>query len=277
MLKNNAEGVRLKTDNYMTILDEITDNKRIELVEMKKVLSLDEIKEGANYSRTCFSLKDSLLNSKTGIISEFKRRSPSKGDIHKGINPEEVVPLYEEHGASGVSCLADNKYFGGSYKDVMKARECLKRTPLLFKEFTVDPYQLHLAKYSGADVVLLIAACLEVSQCQELADEAHSLGLQCILEVHTEDELSHYSQYIDIVGVNNRNLKIFKTDIQNSINLAKNLPSEAVKISESGISNPATVMELRKHGFNGFLMGENFMKEQNPGLALRDFIAAVSR
>jgi len=259
----------------MTILDKITDNKRLELVELKKVLSLDELRERDNYGRKTFSMKASLNASNTGIISEFKRKSPSKGDIHPGINPEDVVPLYEEYGASGVSCLADKDFFGGSPDDVARARKCLKKTPLLFKEFLIDPYQLHLAKASGADVILLIAACLEVNQCQELADEAHSLGLETLLEVHSEDELSHFSDYIDIVGVNNRNLKIFKTDIQNSITLSKNLPQNVTKISESGISDPKTIVELQKYGFKGFLMGENFMKEQNPGIALRDFIAAV--
>lgn len=259
-----------------TILDEIVENKKREVLELKKTLTKQELKEKTLFSRQTFSLKNALLNSSTGIIAEFKRKSPSKGDIHQGIEPKDVVPLYEKYGCSAVSCLADNKYFGGSFSDVVQARENLEHTPLLFKEFLTDPYQLYLAKASGADAVLLIAACLERSQCQELALEAKELGLETLLEIHSEDELSHYDEsFVDVLGVNNRNLKIFKTDVQISKDIVKNLPETAVKISESGISKPETVAELRKLGFNGFLMGENFMKESNPGIALKNFIDNV--
>ncbi len=261
-----------------TILDEIVANKKIEIEQFKRNLPIGMLREGGYFSRETFSFKKALLDSPTGIISEFKRRSPSKGDIHQGIEPKDVVPLYEEYGCSAVSCLADNKYFGGSYQDVMQARENLKHTPLLFKEFITDPYQLYLAKYSGADVILLIAACLERSQCQELACEARELGMETLLEIHSEDELSHYGEdFIDVLGVNNRNLKVFKTDIAISKEIVKNLPQESVKISESGISKPETVAELKKLGFNGFLMGENFMKEQNPGIALKNFVEEVKK
>ena len=259
-----------------TILDEIVANKQIETAELKKCLPLAVLKDNPLFLRKTFSLKDALKNSSTGIISEFKRKSPSKGDIHQGIEPKDVVPLYEKYGCTGVSCLADKKYFGGSYQDVIQARANLEHTPLLFKEFLTDPYQLYLAKSSGADVILLIAACLQPSQCQELALEAKELGLQTLLEIHSEDELSHYNEsYIDVLGVNNRNLKIFKTDVEISKSIVKNLPEDAVKISESGISKPETVATLKKLGFNGFLMGENFMKEQNPGIALKSFIDNV--
>jgi len=259
-----------------TILDEIVENKKREVKELKKSLPLQDLKEKPLFFRQTFSLKNALKNSRTGIISEFKRKSPSKGDIHQGIEPKDVVPLYEKYGCSAVSCLADNKYFGGSFSDVVQARENLEHTPLLFKEFLTDPYQLYLAKASGADVVLLIAACLECSQCQELALEAKELGLETLLEIHSEDELSHYDEsFVDVLGVNNRNLKIFKTDVQISKDIVKNLPETAVKISESGISKPETVAELKKLGFNGFLMGENFMKENNPGIALKNFIDNV--
>ena len=259
-----------------TILDEIVENKKREVKELKKSLPLQDLKEKPLFFRQTFSLKNALKNSRTGIISEFKRKSPSKGDIHQGIEPKDVVPLYEKYGCSAVSCLADNKYFGGSFSDVVQARENLEHTPLLFKEFLTDPYQLYLAKASGADVVLLIAACLERSQCQELALEAKELGLETLLEIHSEDELSHYDEsFVDVLGVNNRNLKIFKTDVQISKDIVKNLPKTAVKISESGISKPETVAELKKLGFNGFLMGENFMKENNPGIALKNFIDNV--
>ncbi len=259
-----------------TILDEIVENKKREVLELKKTLTKQELKEKPLFPRQTFSLKNALLNSSTGIIAEFKRKSPSKGDIHQGIEPKDVVPLYEKYGCSAVSCLADNKYFGGSFLDVVQARENLEHTPLLFKEFLTEPYQLYLAKASGADVVLLIAACLERSQCQELALEAKELGLETLLEIHSEDELSHYDEsFVNVLGVNNRNLKIFKTDVQISRDIVKNLPENTVKISESGISKPETVAELRKLGFNGFLMGENFMKESNPGIALKNFIDNV--
>lgn len=259
-----------------TILDEIVENKKREVLELKKTLTKQELKENPLFPRQTFSLKNALLNSSTGIIAEFKRKSPSKGDIHQGIEPKDVVPLYEKYGCSAVSCLADNKYFGGSFLDVVQARENLEHTPLLFKEFLTEPYQLYLAKASGADVVLLIAACLERSQCQELALEAKELGLETLLEIHSEDELSHYDEsFVNVLGVNNRNLKIFKTDVQISRDIVKNLPENAVKISESGISKPETVAELKKLGYNGFLMGENFMKESNPGIALKTFIDNV--
>ena len=259
-----------------TILDEIVENKKREVADLKKRLSISELKEKPFFFRQTFSLQNVLKSSRTGIISEFKRKSPSKGDIHQGIEPKDVVPLYEKYGCSAVSCLADNKYFGGSFLDVVQARENLEHTPLLFKEFLTEPYQLYLAKASGADVVLLIAACLERSQCQELALEAKELGLETLLEIHSEDELSHYDEsFVNVLGVNNRNLKIFKTDVQISRDIVKNLPENTIKISESGISKPETVAELRKLGFNGFLMGENFMKESNPGIALKNFIDNV--
>ncbi len=259
-----------------TILDEIVENKKREVADLKKRLSISELKEKPFFFRQTFSLQNVLKSSRTGIISEFKRKSPSKGDIHQGIEPKDVVPLYEKYGCSAVSCLADNKYFGGSFLDVVQARENLEHTPLLFKEFLTEPYQLYLAKASGADVVLLIAACLERSQCQELALEAKELGLETLLEIHSEDELSHYDEsFVNVLGVNNRNLKIFKTDVQISRDIVKNLPENTVKISESGIFKPETVAELRKLGFNGFLMGENFMKESNPGIALKNFIDNV--
>ena len=259
-----------------TILDEIVENKKREVADLKKRLSISELKEKPFFFRQTFSLQNVLKSSRTGIISEFKRKSPSKGDIHQGIEPKDVVPLYEKYGCSAVSCLADRKYFGGSFLDVVQARENLEHTPLLFKEFLTEPYQLYLAKASGADVVLLIAACLERSQCQELALEAKELGLETLLEIHSEDELSHYDgSFVNVLGVNNRNLKIFKTDVQISRDIVKNLPENTVKISESGISKPETVAELSKLGFNGFLMGENFMKESNPGIALKNFIDNV--
>jgi indole-3-glycerol phosphate synthase len=260
----------------MTILDKICENKSQELSLLKRQLTLPEIRDREMFGRQCFSLKQSLLDSATGIISEFKRRSPSKGDIHPDAQPEDVVAGYEEAGASGVSCLADKDFFGGSPDDVMKARKVLMHTPLLYKEFVVDDYQLSLAKSCGADIVLLIAACLDRNQLTEYAHCAKELGLETLLEVHSADELNYISDFIDIVGVNNRNLKVFKTDVQTSFDLASDIPSNCVKISESGISQPSTVLELRKVGFRGFLMGENFMKQPDPAAALRQFIQELT-
>ncbi len=259
-----------------TILDKICDNKRNELATLKRQLTLTEIRDRELFSRPCFSLTQSLLDSATGIIAEFKRRSPSKGDIHPGAQPEEVVSGYEKSGASGVSCLADKDFFGGSPDDVIKARKALTHTPLLYKEFVVDEYQLSLAKSCGADVVLLIAACLGRQQLAEYAHCARELGLQTLLEVHSEDELVYADSHTDIIGVNNRNLKVFKTDVQTSFDLANSIPEGYVKISESGISQPSTVTALRKAGYRGFLMGENFMKAPDPAAALRQFIQELT-
>ncbi|MCR5453558.1 MAG: indole-3-glycerol phosphate synthase TrpC [Bacteroidales bacterium] len=260
----------------MTILDKICDNKRNELLELKRRLTLSEIRDREMFGRQCISLKQSLIESKSGIISEFKRCSPSKGDIHADAQPEIVVAGYEQAGASGVSCLADKDFFGGSPDDVVKARNVLTHTPLLYKEFVVDDYQLSLAKSCGADVVLLIAACLERNQLAEYAHCAKELGLETLLEIHSGDELEYINDRIDIVGVNNRNLKVFKTDVQTSFDLAAEIPSDFVKISESGISQPSTVIKLREVGFRGFLMGENFMKEPDPAAALLQFIQELT-
>lgn len=259
-----------------TILDKICDNKRNELTELKRRLTLQEIRDREMFHRQCFSLKQSLLDSTSGIISEFKRRSPSKGNIHPDAQPEDVVSGYEQSGASGVSCLADKEFFGGSPDDVLTARKALTHTPLLYKEFVIDEYQLSLAKSCGADVVLLIAACLDRNQLAEYAHCAKELGMETLLEVHSEDELVYANNYIDIIGVNNRNLHVFKTDVQTSFDLATAIPSAFVKISESGISLPKTVIELRKVGYRGFLMGENFMKTPDPAEALRQFIQELT-
>ena len=266
-----------------TILDEIVENKKNELVYQKKLFSIHHLKNRPYYAEEPLSLKDALTKSRTGIIAEFKRKSPSKGVIHANIEPEDVIPFYIKYGCAAISCLADQDFFGGSVTDVRHVKSAMMETrcgfvPVLFKEFIIDPYQIYQARSTGADAVLLIAACLEKSQCLELADEAKYVGMETLLEIHSADELSYYDEkYIDVLGVNNRNLKIFKTDVEISKSMVKDLPENVVKISESGISKPETVAELKKLGYNGFLMGENFMKEENPGLALKNFIEEVEK
>ena len=218
------------------------------------------------------SLREALLQSETGIIAEFKRRSPSKGWI-KEEGRADVIPLaYQQNGAAALSILTDEHYFGGSDDFIRLARQSGVTLPILYKNFVIDEAQLYAAALCGASAVLLIAACLTKAQCKSLMDKAHTLGLEVLLEMHSESELEYADLQPDLCGINNRNLGSFVTDVENSFRLAELLPKDAVKVSESGISNPATVRALRSAGFRGFLIGENFMKTPDPGLALREFI-----
>ena len=219
-------------------------------------------------------MKESLLTSETGIISEFKRKSPSLGWIHEDADVVKVTSGYSTAGASGISILTDLPYFGGKPQDVINTRPFIT-CPVLRKDFVIDEYQLYEAKAMGADVILLIAAALSGKQTFELARKAHELGLEVLLEVHNADEIRHANDYVDMIGVNNRNLKTFEQNIQVSFDLADKIPDHFVKISESGISKVETVKELRKVGYKGFLMGENFMKETDPAEALGSFIKAL--
>ena len=222
------------------------------------------------------SLREALLQSETGIIAEFKRRSPSKGWIkEKGM--ADVIPLaYQQNGAAALSILTDEHYFGGSDDFIRMARQSGVTLPILYKNFVIDEAQLYAAALYGASAVLLIAACLTKVQCKSLMDKAHTLGLEVLLEMHSESELEYADLQPDLCGINNRNLGSFVTDIENSFRLAELLPKDAVKVSESGISNPATVRALRSAGFRGFLIGENFMKTPDPGQALKDFVSKVT-
>lgn len=255
-----------------TILDKIIANKRIEVERQKQECSIADIMQTINnaYAKPK-SFKQALETSDTGIIAEFKRRSPSRDWIFKDARIDEVIPYYSLRGASAISVLTDMDFFGGNLDDFKKARG-LTDTPLLRKDFVVDEYQIYQAAQYGASAVLLIAAALTVKECADLAKTAKSLHLDVLLEIHNEQELQHINQYVDVVGINNRNLKTFETDINLSFSLGDKIPAEFTKISESGISDPKTVIELRKQGFKGFLMGENFMKTSNPGKALNDFI-----
>ena len=221
------------------------------------------------------SLREALLQSDTGIIAEFKRRSPSKGWI-KEEGRADVIPLsYQQNGAAALSILTDTQYFGGSDDFIRIARQSGVTLPILYKNFVIDEAQLYAAALCGASAVLLIAACLSVQQCSALLKKAHALGLEVLLEMHAEHELEYADLGPDLCGINNRNLGSFVTDVENSFRLAELLPKDAVKVSESGISDPATVRALRSAGFRGFLIGENFMKTTDPGQALNEFISKL--
>ena len=221
------------------------------------------------------SLREALLASDTGIIAEFKRRSPSKGWI-KEEGRADIIPLsYQQNGAAALSILTDEHYFGGSDDFIRTARQSGVTLPILYKNFVIDEAQLYAASLCGASAVLLIAACLSKPDCATLIQKAHALGLEVLLEMHSEPELEYAELEPDLCGINNRNLGSFVTDVENSFRLAELLPKDAVKVSESGISNPATVKALREAGFRGFLIGENFMKKANPGQALNEFISQL--
>ena len=222
------------------------------------------------------SLRDALLHSDTGIIAEFKRRSPSKGWI-KEEGKAEVIPLsYQQNGAAAISILTDEHYFGGCDDFIRMARKSGVTIPVLYKNFVIHEAQLYAAALCGASAVLLIAACLTKQECKRLLEKAHALGLEVLLEMHSEEELEYAELDPDLCGINNRNLGSFVTDVENSFRLAELLPKDAVKVSESGISNPETVKALRQAGFRGFLIGENFMKTADPGQALNDFLTQLT-
>jgi indole-3-glycerol phosphate synthase len=257
----------------VNVLDKILDSKREKLNELKKYRSFADIRNEAEaVNRPVISFSESLKNSDTGIIAEFKRRSPSKGAINETASVENVVAGYAAAGAAAVSVLTDGEYFGGSTADLVNARK-VSTVPLLRKDFIIDGYQICEAKIAGADFILLIAAAMDsVSQCKDLADFARLLGLEILLEIHGESELDFISAGVNAVGVNNRNLKTFVTDTAISVNLAAKIPENCIKVSESGISNPETVKQLKNIGYCGFLMGENFMKESDPAKAFACFV-----
>lgn len=258
----------------MNILDKIIAHKKIEVAERKAMTSIAELEKSPAFSRPVLSLKQFLLDdSKTGIIAEFKRKSPSKGIINGDADVVAVTTAYAQHGASGLSVLTDTTFFGGSIEDLVKAR--VNNIPILRKEFIIDEYQIVEAKAMGADVILLIAACLTPADVKRLATFAQSLQLEVLLELHDEEELQHVCEETVLVGINNRNLKTFVVDIERSLAMAQRIPANKVKIAESGISSAENIRLFRDHGFRGFLIGENFMKEPNPGLAFEQFVKAI--
>jgi len=253
------------------ILDEIIEAKQQRLIEQKNAVGIDFLQQSLSEVLPTRSMREALEKSPSGIIAEFKRKSPSKGWIKEDANIENIIPSYEKNGASALSILTDTPFFGGNIKDIKTARP-LTNLPILRKDFIIDEYQLYQARSIGADAVLLIAAALTIDNCNYLAKVAHELELEVLLEIHQEKELEYLNEYIDMVGVNNRNLGTFHTDIENSFRLASQLPENILLVSESGISSPETIIKLREVGFKGFLIGETFMKTENPGEALGTFI-----
>lgn len=265
------------------ILQDIVANKRKEVERQKQAVKLQTLLGlgGDRLERATHSMRASLASSPSGIIAEFKRKSPSKGWLHPGAAIDEVVPVYEKNGASACSILTDTDFFGGSLSDLCRARSMVN-LPLLRKDFIIDEYQLYQARVMGADAVLLIAACLTPDKCLELAELAHTLSMEVLLEIHNEKELEYLNPTIDMLGVNNRNLGTFHTDVANSFRLAEKLQAytgeqnlSPLLISESGISDTGTITSLRETGFRGFLIGETFMKTGQPGEALASFIGEL--
>lgn len=257
----------------MHILDEIVQHKRKEVEEKQSLFPAQLLQKSIYFETPCVSMKKYLLRpDRWGIIAEFKRKSPSKGIINDHASVEKVSIGYMQAGASGLSVLTDEHFFGGHNEDLKTARK-FNFCPILRKDFIIDEYQILEAKSIGADTILLIAAVLEPEQTKKFAKTAQDLGLEVLLEVHNQDELTkHINEYVDLVGVNNRNLKTFAVDIETSKSLASTIPDEFVKISESGIDNPETIVELRNHGFSGFLIGQNFMMSNRPEKKCLEFI-----
>lgn len=260
------------------ILEEIVAHKRMEVAQFKEALPESEIHRQVEQLMKAGDTVPSMskaLTEGSGIIAEFKRRSPSKGWIKEAGKPD-IIPLdYQENGASAVSILTDEKYFGGKDEYIVRARQSGVTIPVLYKNFVIDEYQLFQARLCGASAVLLIAADLKKAEYRSMLHTAHDLQMEVLLEMHSEAELEYADEMPDMCGINNRNLGTFVTDVQNSFRLASLLPEDAVKVSESGISDPLTVRALKLAGFKGFLIGENFMKSDNPGAALKDFIAQI--
>lgn len=260
----------------MNILDKIVEKKKTEVAEAKAKTSLQELRQYPLFSRTCYSLKESVTDpTRTGIIAEYKRASPSKGIINDRSSVQEVVRGYQDAGASAISVLTDPDFFRGSLADLMAAREVL-HIPLLRKEFIIDSYQIAEAKAYGADIILLIAACLTSEELKSLSEYAKSLGLNVLLEVHNEEELERsLLESMDAIGINNRNLKDFSVSLEHSYTLVDKIPNSFIKVSESGISDPNTIKDLQNRGFQSFLIGENFMKTENPGDAMKRFVSEL--
>lgn len=258
----------------MTILDTITQYKKLEVSAKKKAFPQSVLEQSEWFNRPCFSMAKSVQNG-SGIIAEHKRRSPSKAVINDKIELAEVVTGYENAGVSAISVLTDTKFFGGSLDDLVLARQTVS-LPLLRKEFVIDPYQIYEAKAYGADAILLIAACLEEARLKDYSALAKKLGMDVLLEVHNEEELEKsLHSTVDLLGVNNRNLKTFEVSLDTSKALSSMIPNEYVKVSESGISKVEAIKALQPYGFKGFLIGERFMKTNSPGASAAEFIKAI--
>jgi indole-3-glycerol phosphate synthase len=255
----------------MNILDKIIEHKKGEVAAAREAVPVSELEKRAFFSRKCFSLSEFLVDpAKTGIIAEFKRRSPSKGVINGEVTVAEVTGGYTAGGASCLSVLTDGHFFGGSNRDLEDAR--VNTIPVLRKDFIIDEYQIVESRAMGADVILLIAACLTPAEVERLANFAGSLGLEVLLEIHNEDELEHICDATPVVGVNNRDLKTFAVDVERSISLSKRIPAGKLLVAESGIDRVETIWQMQDAGFDGFLIGERFMKEKDPAIAFAAFV-----
>jgi len=258
----------------MNILEQIVTYKRSEVQDLKNAVSMAALENTDFFRRETISLKKFLLDkTRTGIITEFKRQSPSKGIINDKANVVTVTSAYTSHGASGLSILTDSHFFGGSSKDLIAAR--INQIPILRKDFMIDEYQLIEAKSMGADVVLLIAACLTPVEVQQLASVAKNLQLEVLLELHHENELDHICDEVDIIGVNNRDLKTFTVDLEQSVRLAEKIGKDKLKIAESGINDVKNIAYLKKFGFDGFLIGEQFMRQEDPAASFEKFVVEL--
>ncbi|RYY34698.1 MAG: indole-3-glycerol phosphate synthase TrpC [Sphingobacteriaceae bacterium] len=260
----------------MTILDKIVANKKREVEAAKARISYTRLEESEHFHREVYSFKNFLLDeNRTGIIAEYKRKSPSKGIINDKVTVKEVTTAYADAGASALSVLTDRNFFMGQKSDVLRARK-FNNIPILRKDFMIDEYQVIEAKALGADIILLIAAILTPQEINKLASLAKSLELNVLLEVHNLEELERsIDPNLDAIGVNNRNLADFTVSVETSFQLAKHIPDEFLKISESAITDTEVIKELKQAGFNGFLIGENFMRQENPGLAMREFVKGL--
>lgn len=266
------------------VLQTIVAYKREEIRQRKEAMPLPALRERVETQeeRKSFFMRQALETSPTGIIAEFKRKSPSKGWLHPDAKVDEVLPAYAKNGASACSILTDAPFFGGTPADLRETRRQVD-LPLLRKDFLLDEYQLYEARLFGADAVLLIASILSPAECRSLAEKAHALKLETLLEIHREEELAYLNPEIDMLGVNNRNLGTFHTDIANAKDIIPAIHSylDRVRltpliIAESGIREPSSVKQLRDIGYRGFLIGETFMKEESPGMALGKFVQEMN-
>ena len=261
----------------MTILDKIIAFKKKEIAKIKAEVPIKRLVESPSFNRTPFSLKNSLLEvGSTGIIAEFKRQSPSKGIINDKATIAEVTNGYLEANVAAQSILTDTSFFGGTMADLMEARVLNQQKPILRKDFIVDGFQIVEAKAIGADVILLIASCLTPVELKNYGNLAVDLGMEVLYEVHTQEDLDKIHDLDNkLIGINNRNLKTFEVDLEHSVKLANQIPDSCIKISESGISDPRIISGLKEYGFQGFLIGENFMNQEHPGVACQEFINQI--
>lgn len=260
----------------MNILDKIIAYKKLEVAKLMREVSLEKLVKSPNFNRTPISLSKALTaKNSTGIIAEFKRKSPSKGIINDKVSIGEVTQGYLDANVAAQSILTEMEFFGGSIVDLIQARAVNETIPILRKDFIVDGFQIVEAKAIGADAILLIAACLTKEELKNYGKLAEDLGMEVLYEVHNQEELDKIDLNHKIIGINNRNLKTFEVDLEHSIGLIKNIPENCIKVSESGISDPRIITGLKEYGFQGFLIGETFMKTENPGMACLEFISQI--